>query len=532
MHEEMEEDDSKTSPKRPRSVGNKKRKNPTPASEEKPSKVAKRSHHKKQYCQVPGCKFEGYDLKRHMQIHVRKGEIVEQNVSTLSSIMARGHKQRGKSTQKNKSGKRKKGRFRKWCPVSGCNSIVVNVGRHFSSIKGHNIKKDSSHYIRLLKTAKRYTGTAELQAYLPNPNESDEEEDYEEEEVHEDKEDYEEEEVHKDKEDCEEEEEELQMEQGSQSPVREDTKQEAEEGEHPEDDEEETSGESYVETSEESESEDSANEKQTAEKFFTATKYINNRHRWLVGFYDYLSRPSAGHKKKYIKLQHAGQIRNILEIIDKNGDDINCLALDEGDSVWKRFVVPCLESQSKKSGTIISYLTSYEKFLKYVTNPRYNRSGPPLHQSYIDTFVAILPEIKGWRSTVDAETQAEQNDRWLDESVDLLTTEEIADLKQSKPYIEGTKAIHQAGEGKMLSQSEFIAARDLLLVRFATDNGTRPGPLNNAKMSDYEKAESSEGNRVMLISKHKRAKDGPAILGMKPDLQNLMDIYVDKIRPE
>lgn len=50
MHEEMEEDDSKTSPKRPRSVGNKKRKNPTPASEEKPSKVAKRFHHKKQYC--------------------------------------------------------------------------------------------------------------------------------------------------------------------------------------------------------------------------------------------------------------------------------------------------------------------------------------------------------------------------------------------------------------------------------------------------------------------------------------------------
>lgn len=50
MHEEMEEDDSKTSPKRPRSVGNKKRKNPTPASEKKPSKVAKRSHHKKQYC--------------------------------------------------------------------------------------------------------------------------------------------------------------------------------------------------------------------------------------------------------------------------------------------------------------------------------------------------------------------------------------------------------------------------------------------------------------------------------------------------
>lgn len=36
----------------------------------------------------------------------------------------------------------------------------------------------------------------------------------------------------------------------------------------------------------------------------------------------------------------------------------------------------------------------------------------------------------------------------------------------------------------------------------------------------------------MLISKHKRAKDGPAIIGMKPDLQELMNIYVTKIRPQ
>ena len=36
----------------------------------------------------------------------------------------------------------------------------------------------------------------------------------------------------------------------------------------------------------------------------------------------------------------------------------------------------------------------------------------------------------------------------------------------------------------------------------------------------------------MLISKHKRAKDGPAILGMKSDLQELMEVYVSKIRPK
>lgn len=225
-------------------------------------------------------------------------------------------------------------------------------------------------------------------------------------------------------------------------------------------------------------------------------------------------------------------MKNILEFIDPKGNDITCLANDEGDAVWKRFAVPNLESQSKKSGTVISYLTGFEKFLTYATNPRFNRSGPPLYQGYIDTFVAILPEMKGWQSTVDSETQEAQNQRYLDESEALLTPKEIEALKASKPYIEGVKAIFQAGQGKVLSQQEFTLARDLLLVQFATDNATRPGPLNNAKLSNYEKADTSDGNRVMLISKHKRAKDGPAILGMKPDLQELMNIYVTKITPQ
>lgn len=503
---DSEEEDAQKREKRPSSVSN-----------AKSSKAAKRSHHKKQCCQVPGCKFEGYDLKRHIQIHVRKGEISQQNVGKLTSIMSRGQKKRGRSAQRNKSGQPKKGRFRKWCPVPGCDRIVVNVGRHLSSRKQHNIQKNSSHYVRLLKTAKRYTGTAELQAYLATSNESaesEEEEDDEEEDQKEEEEDQEEEE--------------FQIEEGSdkgsQSGDNIDENKEADDDEDFEEDDKEHS--------KESDYEDSENEKETAEKFFTATKFKNNRHQWLVGFYDYLSRPSAGHKKKGIKLQHAGQIKNILEFIDSKGDDIKCLANDEGDAVWKRFVVPSLESQSKKSGTIISYLTSFEMFLKYVTNPRYNRSGPPLYQAYIDTLVAVLPEIKGWRSTVDSQSQAEKNQRWLDESAGLLTPEEINALKESRPYSDGIKAINEAGQGKILSQQEFTSGRDVLLVRFTTDNATRPGPLNNAKLSDYEKAETSGGNRIMLIPKHKRAKDGSAILGMKPDLQDLMEIYVNKIRPQ
>ena len=73
-------------------------------------------------------------------------------------------------------------------------------------------------------------------------------------------------------------------------------------------DSDESEVEEYSEESEESEEEEP--DTNTAEKYFTATVFNNNRHQWLAGFYDYLSRPSAGHKKKYVRLQHAGQVKN------------------------------------------------------------------------------------------------------------------------------------------------------------------------------------------------------------------------------
>ena len=82
----------------------------------------------------------------------------------------------------------------------------------------------------------------------------------------------------------------------------------------------------------------------SAEQFFTTTKPESPRHKWLTGFYDYLSRPAMGDKKKSIRLQHAGQMRILLEHLDPKGEDITCLALDEGDAVWKRWVKPTLTS--------------------------------------------------------------------------------------------------------------------------------------------------------------------------------------------
>ena len=156
---------------------------------------------------------------------------------------------------------------------------------------------------------------------------------------------------------------------------------------------------------------------------------------------------------------------------------------------------------------------------------------PPLHGNDFDVFKGNINALKGWRATIDNETQDVQHRTHLRECDTLLTETDINLLSQSKPYIDGMKAITQAKAGKRLSIQQFTNARDLLLVKLALLVASRPVPLENALLEDYQKAQEKDGNRVMLIPKHKRSREGPAPLGMDKELQDLMEVYVNKMRP-
>lgn len=191
-----------------------------------------------------------------------------------------------------------------------------------------------------------------------------------------------------------------------------------------------------------------------------------------------------------------------------------------------------LDGQLKKPGKITSYLTSFKKFLGLVNNARYSRFAPPLKEQDKVTFKYVKPEIKGWHSTVDSETQDIKNQRYLDKTEGLLTVHELKMLKTSKPFTAGEKVLVQVADGKQLTQLEFTTARDMIIARFAIESATRSGPLYNATLTDYRAADTLEGVKVMLVAKQKRAKDGPAILPMLPELQQYMETYVNIIRPK
>lgn len=265
--------------------------------------------------------------------------------------------------------------MKKWFPVPGCGSIVLNVGRHLTNCNA--IKKDTTKYRIVLKEVMPYTGLSEMEDLLikpslnPTANKEDSGEDTEEEMAvptlakgrgrarsspkypH----IYSDDETQK------------QSQESAGEPNNEDleSKLDSEDSEY-----KNRSGTSSFSSYSSNDETEVSN--LSAEKYYTQTKPENPRHQWSIGFYDNLSRPAMGDKKRAIRHQHAGQMRTLFKHLDPKGKDITCLALDDGNAVWKRWVKPTHSRGSKKAATVISYLTSLREFLTYVTNPCYNRS--------------------------------------------------------------------------------------------------------------------------------------------------------------
>ena len=147
-------------------------------------------------------------------------------------------------------------------------------------------------------------------------------------------------------------------------------------------------------------------------------------------------------------------------------------------------------------------------------------------------FRYVRNSLKGWRATVE-KTQDKKWAKYVPECDDLLLPSDVHNLLSSPPAVKGLKAITAARDGSTLSSLQFFTARDLILASLCLQNGLRPSPMNNANLADYEGARREETSRklVMLIAKHKRAQQGPAMLCMGNNLQCWLRTYVDHIRP-
>ena len=81
--------------------------------------------------------------------------------------------------------------------------------------------------------------------------------------------------------------------------------------------------------------------------------------------------------KQSERINHASQVRLLLEHLDPNGTDV----------VWEKWAHPLLAKKKRAGGTINSYLGSVEKFVTFVTSDRRKTKGMPhLDQEIIEIF--------------------------------------------------------------------------------------------------------------------------------------------------
>ena len=116
-----------------------------------------------------------------------------------------------------------------------------------------------------------------------------------------------------------------------------------------------------------------------------------------------------------------------------------------------------------------------------------------------------------------------------------LTPEDVRQVKQSEPAKSGVKLLGLAADKKQLTMTEFTTVRDYLLVTTLYENGSRPGPLENALVSRFKQAtyDASKDRYTMLVDKHKTTRHhSPAELTVTSCIYAYLQLYVLHVRSQ
>ena len=465
------------------------------------SKSGKRQHHAKRPCPVCG-KDEG-NLKRHLKSHAKKGLIEENQVEQLLAVAIHQGKTRGPCRASHN--KTKKGLKLRWCPVDNCSTVTHYLRSHLTHF--HRMKPGellNTH----LRVARYYQGSVEVTAIQEmirsmrsqvqkpvatstttiNPSAST-----------------------------------TNSSQSASGPSTSVANLPASDPSRKNESDSESNGENLDPDFE-------ADEDLNA--YFEDPNPSNDRQKWLIGFYRYLNTPDCGRKRNKNRRQHARQVRRILEDLDSGGGDINILSEDEGYIVWTDWADPKMEELS--SGTIRSYLGTYQMFLSYVTMERV-RSGqvPDLPSDVLLILRVTIPKLKGWRKTIDLEMRPQRNQKRLDECDYRLTTQDVNSFRLSG-VMQNASLLLERSKHQTLSMQELCLVRDMIIAELTIQTGTRPGALAFAELQHFQTmhVDPSTGMRVMLIPDHKRGIAGPAPVTLSQEMYVKMQAYVSHILPQ
>ena len=260
----------------------------------------------------------------------------------------------------------------------------------------------------------------------------------------------------------------------------------------------------------------------------------NVREYFMSRFYKYLIHAEGGAHSDHQALLHARQVHNVLNVLDPQGIDLACLARRGGLDIWDKFCVPKLRNKELTGNTLKTYLRSMEYFVKFIFKGLLYKKDM-LNARHKEIILSLRDRLPDYRGTVHRRTAHQVTTRKVDEAFKRLTPADIRQIEASEPAKKAVKLIGLAAEKKALTQSEFVTVRDYLIVTTLYENGSRPGPLENALVTRFKQAtySASSDRYTILVDKHKTTwHHGPAELTLTSRVYGYLQIYALHIRPK
>lgn len=227
------------------------------------------------------------------------------------------------------------------------------------------------------------------------------------------------------------------------------------------------------------------------------------------------------------------QVHIVADALDAEGTDLSSLTDNDGLNIWDNFCVPRLRDKILTGNTLKVYLRSLEYFVKFIKKGLlYDKERLPDRQK--EVLLSLRDRLPDYRSTIHRRTAHQETTRKVDECFTRITPADLRKVEASSSAQSAVKFIGYAADDYQLSSKEFVTVRDYLLVTTLYQNGSRPGPLENATIGRFKQAQhiESSGRWTIIVDKHKTTRHhGPAELVVDDRLYGYLKIYVECIRP-
>ena len=152
-----------------------------------------------------------------------------------------------------------------------------------------------------------------------------------------------------------------------------------------------------------------------------------------------------------------------------------------------------------------------------------------LNPRHMEVILKLEDRLPDYRATIHRRTSHQVTTHKVDECYKCITPEDLRSVEQSEPAKSAVKLLGLAAEKKQLTFAEFTTVRDYLVVTTMYENGSRPGPVENALVSQFLQAtyDAKTNRYTILVDKHKTTRHhGPAELTCTSRIYLYLQLYV------